>query len=271
MNFRNFIFSFYLTNFCLSFNNITPRYKSTLLYKKNKDNYDDLFYDTIHDNKPKTFKDKYKPLTDTQKIYYENINNDKYKLIIANGPAGTGKTLFPTQKAAELLTLDPKSKVIITRPLITTDEDLGFLPGNINKKMDPWMMPIFDIFRDFFCQKDINTFIADKRLEIVPLAFMRGRTFKNAYIIGDELQNSSINQMLMLLTRLGDNSKMVITGDIQQCDNIENGLEDLIERIENAYYHSETDLEDNFISLVNLNSTDIQRSPIVNIILNIYG
>ena len=97
--------------------------------------------------------------------------------------------------------------------------------------MDPWVIPIFDALREFFSQKEINNFIINKQIEIVPLAFMRGRTFKNTFIIADELQNTSNKQMLMLLTRLGKDSKIVITGDINQCDNDENGLLDLLNKI----------------------------------------
>ncbi len=214
------------------------------------------------------------PKTPNQQQYYEDINNGDISLVIANGPAGTGKTLFPTQHAAKLL-LETGKKVVLTRPLISVDEELGYLPGSINQKMDPWVIPIYDILREFFPQKTINTFIAEKRLEIVPLAFMRGRTFKDTFIIGDELQNSSYKQMLMLLTRLGENSKMIITGDINQCDNTENGLLDFVTRIGETYNiksnpNFKRELNERMISIIELETVDIQRSAVISTILEIY-
>ena len=272
------IFSKYYTLLVIilppSFSLITPTIYNNdniLLAKKHK-SYDDQLYDDLYEpivTKP-TFKYKFKPKTTLQKEYFQDIIDDNLKLVIASGPAGTGKTLFPTQYAAKLL-IETDMKIVVTRPLICVDEELGYLPGNINKKMDPWIIPIFDIFREFFSQKDINNFIGEKRLEIVPLAFMRGRTFKNTFVIGDELQNSSNNQMLMLLTRLGDDSKMVITGDINQCDNNQNGLKDLLYRINDTYNESsEYTLKENLISLIELQNSDIQRSPIVEVILKLY-
>ena len=173
-----------------------------------------------------------------------------------------------TQYAAKLLE-ETDTKILLTRPLISVDEELGYLPGNINQKMDPWIIPIFDVLREFYTQQTINKFILEKRIEIVPLAFMRGRTFKNTFIIGDELQNTSIKQMLMLLTRLGENSKLIITGDIHQCDNDENGLLDLLTKIKNKYINNEL-LEEKQISVIEFNEGDIQRSPIIETILDLY-
>jgi phosphate starvation-inducible PhoH-like protein len=204
-----------------------------------------------------------------QEQYFNDIGDDDVKIVIASGPAGTGKTLFPTQYAAKLL-LNTKQKIVLTRPLISVDEELGYLPGNINQKMDPWIIPIFDVLREFYTQKELNTLIAEKRVEIVPLAFMRGRTFKNTFIIGDELQNTSNKQLLMLLTRLGENSKMVITGDVNQCDNNENGLMDLLTKI-NSKYDNNALLREKEISLIEFTNDDIQRSAIIETILDIYA
>jgi phosphate starvation-inducible PhoH-like protein len=226
--------------------------------------YHELSSERSVKKKPPLFKAK----TDTQKLYYRDINNDEMKIIVATGPAGTGKTLFPTQHVAKLLK-ETNLKIVFTRPLISVDEELGYLPGDINQKMDPWIIPIFDVLRDFFTQKEINFFIAEKYIEIVPLAFMRGRTFKNTFIIGDELQNTSNRQLLMLLTRLGENSKMVITGDVNQCDNNENGLMDLLNKIEKHSVDYEG-LRKKGIALVEFTNSDIQRSPIIETILDIY-
>lgn len=210
-----------------------------------------------------------KPRHGVQRNYHADINDDDIKIVIASGPAGTGKTLFPAQHAAKLL-LETDKKIILTRPLISADEDLGYLPGDINQKMDPWIIPIFDVFRDFYSQSEINAFIADNRIEIVPLAFMRGRTFKNTFIIGDELQNSSNRQLLMLLTRLDANSKMVVTGDVDQCDHTENGLLYFLNNI-NLKYPEKSLLREKGISVIEFTNRDIQRSPVIKTILNIYA
>jgi len=219
--------------------------------------------------------DLFHPRTTRQQDYYDAIHNEDLCLLIASGPAGTGKTLFPTQHAAQMLAR-PDTKVILTRPLICVDEELGYLPGGINQKMDPWTIPIFDVLREFFTQQMLDRFVAEKRIEVVPLAFMRGRTFKNTLIIGDELQNTSVNQMLMLLTRLGENSKLVIMGDVNQCDHTENGLLDLIRRLEKKYnrkndlYFEEALMRDG-MALVELSAEDVQRSELIKTILEVYG
>lgn len=214
-------------------------------------------------------KPQFKAKSEMQKNYYRDINDNKVKVVIATGPAGTGKTLFPTQHVAKILR-ESDMKVVFTRPLISVDEELGYLPGDINQKMDPWIIPIFDVLREFYSQKEINFFIAEKRIEIVPLAFMRGRTFKNTFVIGDELQNTSNRQLLMLLTRLGEDSKMVITGDVNQCDSNENGLMHLLNKIQN-YNLNITELRTNGIALIKFTNDDIQRSPIIETILDIYN
>ena len=238
------------------------------------DFYDDYDSQVNYDNKV-LMKTLYYPRTPNQQKYNNDITNSSIKLLISSGPAGTGKTLFPTQYAAKLL-LETDTRIILTRPLISVDEELGYLPGGINEKMHPWIIPIFDILGEFISPQKLETLINKKRIEIVPLAFMRGRTFKNTLIIGDELQNSSINQMLMLLTRIGENSKLIITGDITQCDNTENGLLDLINRIELFYNKKDNKnyldlLKKDNISMVNMRMDDVQRSELISTILNIYN
>lgn len=208
----------------------------------------------------------YSPKTLNQ-IKYNNIlkKDDEYLLSVI-GPAGTGKTLLACVKAIEKLKENTIEKIVITRPVISVeDENIGFLPGNLERKMEPWVRPIYDIFLDFYSKKELNELISNNRIEISPLGFMRGRTFKNAFIIADEMQNSTPNQMLMLLTRLGINSKIVITGDLQQSDlsNINNGLQDLITKMEN-------NMPDNFY-LIKMDEIDIQRSNIVREVLNLYN
>ena len=235
--------------------------------------YDDVYEDPYQKYEHQDTFEKFLAKSNTQQLYLDAIQNEDIKLVIASGPAGTGKTLFPTQYAAKLLS-ETNQKIVLTRPLISVDEELGYLPGNIHQKMDPWIIPIFDVLREFFTQKEINYFVAEKRLDIVPLAFMRGRTFKDTFIIGDELQNTSCKQMLMLLTRIGENSKMVITGDIDQCDNTENGLLDLLQKISLKYDNNASDnklLIDDIITLIKLEESDIQRSVIISKILDIYN
>jgi phosphate starvation-inducible PhoH-like protein len=167
-------------------------------------------------------------------------------------------------------------KIIVTRPVVPVEEDIGFLPGNINKKMDPWTRPIFDVFLDFFSQRDIDLMMYNNVIEISPLAYMRGRTFKNAFIIADEMQNSSPNQMLMLTTRIGLGSKMVVTGDLKQSDKgLDSGLSDFINKFK-VYEQQESEKYNNTdinsgIKIVELNNTDIERSPVIVKILDVYN
>jgi phosphate starvation-inducible PhoH-like protein len=211
----------------------------------------------------------YMPKSVNQQNYVEHLNDKNIDLIIAVGPAGTGKTLFACLKAISQLKSGEIRKLVVTRPVVTVEEEIGFLPGNINKKMDPWTRPIFDLFLEFFSKAEVDNFIFNNVIEISPLAFMRGRTFKNSFIIADEMQNSSPNQMKMLTTRIGVNSKMVITGDLNQSDiPSKNGLKDLIERIDN--YNIKNPDEMTSIKIVNLEKEDIERSDIVKNIINIY-
>ena len=155
----------------------------------------------------------------------------------------------------------------MTRPVVTVEEDIGFLPGNLIHKMNPWTRPMFDILLEYYSQKDIDFMLQSGVLEISPLGFMRGRTFKRAFIIADEMQNSSPAQMMMLVTRIGDGARMVITGDLQQSDRMENnGLLEFLRKIRN-YRRGPLDT----IKIVEMASVDVQRSPIVSQILDIYA
>jgi phosphate starvation-inducible PhoH-like protein len=215
----------------------------------------------------KESKQLYIPKTFNQIVYNDMLNNDTNKIIFSIGPAGTGKTLLACNNAIQKLKNKDINKIILTRPVVPVEEEIGFLPGDINKKMDPWVKPIMDIFLDFYTKKQINDMIFNNIIEIAPLGYIRGRTFKNAFIIADEMQNSSPNQMLMLLTRIGINSKMVITGDLKQSDKLYNsGLSNFINKLKqynNKYKNNE-------IVLIEMNNTDIQRNKIIKTILNIY-
>jgi phosphate starvation-inducible PhoH-like protein len=207
----------------------------------------------------------YYPKTDNQKKYVEYLDNDKTSLVVAVGPAGCGKTLFACIKAINLMKSGSVNKIIITRPTVSVVEELGFLPGNLVKKMDPWTRPIIDIFSDYYQKYEIDNMLHNNIIEICPLAFMRGRTFKNSFIIADEMQNSTPNQMLMVSTRIGINSKIVITGDLKQSDKMyNNGLFDFINKYEKYPIKSER------INMITFDKGDIERSKLVQDILNIY-
>lgn len=197
-------------------------------------------------------------------IYKKILQDYSKKLIIATGPAGTGKTMMACQQAIQDFKENKIKKIIVTRPLICADNDIGYLPGTLENKMAPWIKPIFDVFYEYYPKVQIEKFVKNDKIEICPLAFMRGRTFKNAFIIGDELQNANINQMKMLLTRIGDDSRMVVTGDLDQTDITQkSGLEHFLQIIKNR--------DEDMIGLVEMNNSDIKRSEIVQKIIEMYG
>lgn len=210
----------------------------------------------------------YKPRSENQQQYVNYLNDATVPIVLGIGPAGCGKTLFACTSAIHQLRSGNIKKIILTRPIVPVEEEeLGFLPGSLINKMDPWTRPIFDIFLEFYQQKDLETMIHSGVIEISPLAYMRGRTFKNAYIIADEMQNSTPNQMLMLTTRIGTGSKMAITGDLKQSDrSVSNGLLDIMIKI-----REQSVMDLNFpIKMVEMNYGDIERSPIVATILAMY-
>jgi phosphate starvation-inducible PhoH-like protein len=207
----------------------------------------------------------YSPKTPNQIIYNNILNKDSEYLLSVIGPAGTGKTLLACVKGIEKLKENKIEKIIITRPIVSVEEEeIGFLPGNIDRKMDPWVRPIHDVFLDFYSKKEINELMSNNIIEISPLGFMRGRTFKNSLIIADEMQNSTPNQMLMLLTRIGIGSKIIITGDLEQSDlTVDNGLKDLVSKLEN------NNISENFY-LVKMDESDVLRSQLVTDVLKLY-
>jgi phosphate starvation-inducible PhoH-like protein len=192
------------------------------------------------------------------------LNKKEDLILTVIGPAGSGKTFLACLDAINRLKEQKIKKIVITRPAVSVDEDLGFLPGNIDKKMFPWTKPMFDVFLKFYSKSEINNMLANDLIEICPLCFMRGRTFDDSFIIADEMQNSTPNQMLMLLTRIGSNSRMVITGDLVQSDRInDNGLRDLVNKLKHK------NNSDNLF-LLEMDNEDIHRSELVNKVLNIY-
>jgi phosphate starvation-inducible protein PhoH and related proteins len=207
------------------------------------------------------------PRSLNQETYIETLLDERNIIVFATGPAGTGKTMLAVMAAIRALRQKEIERIVITRPAVGVDDERhGFLPGDINSKMEPWTRPIFDVFQEYYSPKEIKTMIEEMVIEISPLAFMRGRTFKNSYIIADEMQNATPNQMKMLLTRIGEGSRMVVTGDIQQTDRKEaqNGLLDF-SKLYQIYKRSE------YINMVEFNYTDIERHPAVKEVLDIYG
>ena len=158
------------------------------------------------------------------------LSNPNKPIVFATGPAGTGKTIVSTLFAIKQFKEGKIDKIVITRPAVSVDEQHGFLPGTLVEKMAPWTRPIFDVFEQYYHPKEIEYLVENNTVEVAPLAYMRGRTFKESIIIADEMQNSTVSQMKMLLTRIGENSRIVITGDLEQHDRKDeiNGLEDFL-------------------------------------------
>lgn len=187
------------------------------------------------------------------------------RMVFAVGPAGTGKTLLAVLRAIKALREGEITKIILTRPAVSVDEKHGFLPGDLNAKMEPWTRPIFDVFEEYYGLPETKRMLEEGTIEIAPLGFMRGRTFKNAYIIADEMQNATPDQTKMLLTRIGENSSMVITGDLKQHDRgfDKNGLKDFLERL--ALRNTKT------MQVCIFKKEHVERDPLVAEVLEIYG
>lgn len=174
-----------------------------------------------------------KPRNANQERYFKLLEAPSPAIVVSYGPAGTGKTMIACHIGIRNLQQGIVSKLVLTRPAVSVEEQHGFLPGTLEEKMEPWLKPVFDVFYQYYSPPKVQNMIKQQVLEICPLAYMRGRTFENAWIIADESQNMTPNQMLMLLTRIGDGSKMVVTGDIRQHDRgyERNGLSDLLTRL----------------------------------------
>jgi phosphate starvation-inducible PhoH-like protein len=226
--------------------------------------YENLQY--LSTKEKNNFESKFmKPKNQHQEQYVGLLRNKSKKIVVATGPAGTGKTLFATEFGVKNYLNGTYEKLIFTRPSVSVDEDLGYLPGTLEEKMAPWVRPIYDILYNFITPKEVTALIEEKIIEISPLGFMRGRTFKNCWIVADEMQNSTVSQMKMLLTRLGENSRLVITGDLEQYDRLNelNGLEDFLSKFKGKRSSSITSFE--------FQRSDIQREDVVKEVLDIYS
>jgi phosphate starvation-inducible PhoH-like protein len=206
------------------------------------------------------------PKTLSQETYIDLLTNSDKTIVFATGPAGTGKTMLAVLAALKAYKEGECSKIVITRPAVgVDDEEHGFLPGDLNQKMAPWTRPILDYVAEYYRQPEIAKMLEEQIIEISPLAYMRGRTFKNSWIIADEMQNATPSQMKMLLTRLGEGSKMVVTGDTRQADRREadNGLLDF-KRLVDEYKRCQ------YVTGVEFTGKDVMRHPAVVEILKIY-
>jgi len=216
-------------------------------------------------------KDKFLIKTKNKKIYARSKNQEKFvdainnnDLVFGVGPAGTGKTYLAVAAAVQSLINNQISKIILSRPAVEAGERLGFLPGDLKEKIDPYLRPLYDALNDLMPKKILESNMDNGVIEIAPLAFMRGRTLENAFIILDEAQNTTNMQMKMFVTRLGRNSKMVILGDITQIDlpaGSSSGLKEILKLVP----------KDEGIDVVNFQNKDIVRHRLVDKIVKAYS
>ena len=196
-----------------------------------------------------------------QRDYVEAIQ--KHDIVFGIGPAGTGKTYLAVAMAVAALKKDQVSRIILTRPAVEAGEALGFLPGELEEKIMPYLRPLYDALRDMLEPEEIEKALARQTIEVAPLAYMRGRTLERAFIILDEAQNTTTEQMFMLLTRIGPNSKCVITGDVTQVDlpsNKRSGLVEALQALKNVPG----------IATIYFNERDVVRHELVRAIINAY-
>ena len=205
----------------------------------------------------------------------KSVNQEKYILalldqntdiVVVGGPAGTGKTYLAMQAAIKALKAGEVDRIILTRPAVGVDDEKhGFLPGDLNQKMEPWTRPLLDVLREYYTVKEIAHMLEEQIVEIAPLAFCRGRNFKNSYIVLDEAQNATPGQLKMIMTRIGVGSKIVITGDIEQADRktADNGLLDLQNRLRKGVIPG--------LQICNFELKDVQRHKIIEHVLRLYN
>ena len=210
----------------------------------------------------RTHKRHISPRTPVQADYLRAI--DQAELVFGEGPAGTGKTYLAVAKAVERLISGSVDRIILSRPAVEAGEQLGFLPGDMRDKVDPYLRPLYDALHDMMPEGQVVKRMEKGDIEVAPLAFMRGRTLSNAFVILDEAQNTTAVQMKMFLTRLGENSSMVITGDLSQVDlphGIRSGLRDAMETVTGV----------KSVAFVRFTNADVVRHPLVERIVRAYG
>jgi phosphate starvation-inducible PhoH-like protein len=206
------------------------------------------------------------PKTENQAQYIAALTDPDTDIVIATGPAGTGKTYLAMQAALRAYRDGLCERIVLTRPSISIEnESHGFLPGDLNSKLEPWVRPMVDVFREYYSLKEIKYMLETETLELAPLGMMRGRTFKNTWLMLDEAQNATPAQLKMLLTRIGYDSKIIISGDVEQTDRRtpDNGLLDLCDRLDRSSVAG--------IQVCEFTSRDIQRHRLVGEVLKLYS
>ncbi|NBX02786.1 MAG: phosphate starvation-inducible protein PhoH [Alphaproteobacteria bacterium] len=209
----------------------------------------------------KTMKKSVKPYSKSQAAYIEALN--KNEMVFALGPAGTGKTYIAVAMAVAMFNAHKVEKIILSRPAVEAGEKLGFLPGDLKDKLDPYLRPLYDALQDMIPAEKLQRHMEVGEIEVAPLAFMRGRTLANAFVILDEAQNTTATQMKMFLTRMGENSRMVITGDLSQTDlpnDVKSGLGDVIRKIDGI----------EGIAVARFSDKDVVRHPLAAAIIKAY-
>jgi len=198
-----------------------------------------------------------RPIGQSQETYMDALMSSETPMVVATGPAGCGKTLLACDAFVQMYKQGLVSRLVLTRPSVSVDgEDLGFLPGSIENKMAPWTRPVLDILQKYFSLSEWQSLTQQRVIDIIPLAFMRGRTFDHSFILGDEMQNSSPSQWLTLVTRCGNQSKLVLTGDLAQSDLCtSNGLETFLKK------HQSRPLS--CCKYISLQEDSVCRSPLV--------
>ena len=208
-----------------------------------------------------TWKKKIYPRTSGQSAYFKLLQNNE--VVFGLGPAGTGKTYMAVAWAVDCLKKRQVDRIVLSRPAVEAGERLGFLPGDMKEKVDPYLRPLYDALYDMMPAEKVDRMLASGEIEIAPLAFMRGRTLSNAFVIIDEAQNTTPVQMKMVLTRLGEDSRMIITGDLSQIDLPSgqlSGLSDAVNRLDHI----------KGIGIIRLSGDDVVRHPVVARILKAY-
>ena len=233
-----------------------------MVINKNADLNPDVISDGAIDQTIKTPKKIIKSRGNNQNNYISNMS--EYEVNFGVGPAGTGKTYLAVAKAVEMLVNEDVKKIILIRPAVEAGEKLGFLPGDLSQKVDPYLRPLYDALYEMLGFEQVVRLLEKEILEVAPLAYLRGRTLNNAFIIMDESQNTSVDQMKMFLTRMGFGSFAVINGDMTQIDlpkNIESGLSHVLKVLDG--------LDD--IGFTTFNSRDVVRHPLVRKIVDAYN
>ena len=245
----------------INFNFMEFETELRMLTGKNNSKFDLSDHNTINEQKLDTWKKTIFPKSIGQTSYLEALN--KYELVFGLGPAGTGKSYLAVAKGIDMLKKGLVEKIVLTRPAVEAGERLGFLPGDMKEKIDPYLRPIYDALYEMMPSDRVEKKIQSGEIEIAPLAFMRGRTFTNSFVIVDEAQNTTSVQMKMVLTRIGEGSRMVINGDLSQVDLPKGQISGLKESKEIL-----NKIKD--IKIITLEASDIIRHPIVAKIIKAY-